>query len=268
MENVPRGSAAAADDDGLANFAPALEREIVPRLLTAHRAGPFPPEMLSRAGETLDAARVEELVRHLRGPDDGRAERWVDDLLDEGMTSEAVYMDLLAPAARALGRMWEEDTCDFVEVTLTLGRIQRVLRSLSHLFLADAAAGEPRGRVYLCGLAGEQHTLGLVMVAEFFVRAGWEVDVGQPVDGEGLLQALRAGWFDVVGFSIACDHSLPRLKREIRDARRASRNPGVRVMVGGRVFDADPALVRRVGADATASDARQAPEVAAALLRR
>jgi methanogenic corrinoid protein MtbC1 len=65
---------------------------------------------------------------------------------------------------------------------------------------------------------------------------------------------------------MACDSSLPRLKRELQAIRRTSRNPAVRLMVGGRAFDDDPALVRRVGADGTARDARTAPDTAAALL--
>jgi methanogenic corrinoid protein MtbC1 len=37
-------------------------------------------------------------------------------------------------------------------------------------------------------------------------------------------------------------------------------------MVGGRVFDEQPQLVARVGADASAADAREAPRIAELLL--
>jgi methanogenic corrinoid protein MtbC1 len=271
----------------------AIERDIIPRLLQSHRVGPFPPGMLSAADEMaarpaqpppsqnaahpdispapdLDAERVLELVRRLTAPEDGTVDASVDGflggVLDEGFACEAIYLDLLAPAARQLGVMWEDDTCDFVQVTLALGRMQRVLRSLSHLFLAGAGRTEPVGRILLTCLPGEQHTLGLVMVAEFFVREGWWTDLGHPVAQSEMLHAVRSEWYDVVGVSMACDSSLPRLKRELQAIRRTSRNPSVRLMVGGRAFDADPGLVRRVGADATAGDARTAPAAAAALL--
>lgn len=275
MERAPRPQAAASPEpSGLERMASAIERDIVPRLLASHRAGPFPPGMLI-AGDALapapsadpGAERVEELVRRLTAPGEDAAEAFLDAILEEGVSCEAVYLDLLAPAARLLGTMWEEDTCDFVQVTLALGRMQRVLRSLSHLFLAGAAPrAAPAGRIFLTCLPGEQHTLGLVMVAEFFVRAGWWTDLGHPVSEAELLQSVRAEWYDVVGVSMACDGSLPRLKRELQAIRRTSRNPAVRVMVGGRAFDADPALVGRVGADATARDAREAAAAAAALL--
>jgi hypothetical protein len=44
----------------------------------------------------------------------------------------------------------------------------------------------------------------------------------------------------------------------IQSIRRASRNRGVGVLVGGRLFIEHPDYVARVGADATAVDGRQA----------
>jgi len=279
VERVPqRRIAPAPQPGGLERFSGAIERDIVPRLLEAHRAGPYPPGMLMAAADLrarvdADAGKpgiagghVTELVRCLCGPDDEAVDRYLEAVLDAGVSCEAVYLDLLAPAARELGVMWEEDSCDFVQVTLALGRMQRALRSLSHLFLAGATRETPAGRIFLTCLPNEQHTLGLVMVAEFFVRAGWWVDLGHPLSESELLHSVGGDWYDVVGVSVACDTSLSRLKRELQAIRRGSRNPSVRVMVGGRAFDANPDLVRRVGADATAADAREAPEAAAALI--
>lgn len=269
MDDVPDTAPRSEQDvsPGLERLAAALEREIVPRLLVASRAGPFPPNLLAAAGRSLEAGRVEDLLRLLRGADEQAAEAYLRDLMDAGMTLEAACMDLLAPAARRLGTLWEEDECDFVEVTIAVGRMQRVVHSLGSLF-ACAPAGPlaPAGRLYLTCIPGEQHTLGVLIVAEFFLRDGWAVDLGHPLDDVDLRGAVRESWYDVVGFSVACDSDLLRLRREVRSVRQASRNPDVRVMVGGRPFVERPDLVRRTGADATAADAREAPAVAAALL--
>lgn len=259
-----RATIACDEEDPLARYSKAIEGDVVPRLLLGHRAGPLPPSVAAAAAAGGD--RVEAFVRHVRGRDEAAGERFLHELLEEGATPEVLFLDVLAPAARRLGELWTEDECDFVEVTLALGRMQRALRNLSHLFLAGSEGATPVGRVLLSCLPGEQHTLGLVMVAEFFARAGWAVELGHPVARADLAQAVRDGWYDVVGFSVACDTHIPTLRREVRDLRRASRNPKLKVMVGGRAFDADPALVERVGADAAASDARSAPDVAFTLL--
>jgi MerR family transcriptional regulator, light-induced transcriptional regulator len=154
-----------------------------------------------------------------------------------------------------------------VEVSVALGRMQRILRSLSELFLVGAARGNAVGRVLLAGVPGEQHTLGLFMVAEFFVREGWLVTIGPPFIDSRLRDVLHEESYDVVGFSAACDSRLGLLSREIRQVRRSSRNRAVKVLVGGRVFNEQPALVQRVGADGTAADAKTAPTAAAKLVK-
>jgi methanogenic corrinoid protein MtbC1 len=90
--------------------------------------------------------------------------------------------------------------------------------------------------------------------------------VGPPLSEDRLLADVRATWYDVVGFSVACDGRLDHLKREIARVRKASRNPRVLVLAGGRAFNEQPDLVARVGADASATNAELAPEVARQLL--
>jgi methanogenic corrinoid protein MtbC1 len=68
----------------------------------------------------------------------------------------------------------------------------------------------------------------------------------------------RSGWYSIVGFSVSRDDQLDSVAAEIRNLRQASRNQAIGVMVGGRVFVEHPELVRRVGADATAIDGRDA----------
>ncbi|WP_163591271.1 cobalamin-dependent protein, partial [Klebsiella pneumoniae] len=75
---------------------------------------------------------------------------------------------------------------------------------------------------------------------------------------EDVVSQVRDGWFDVVGLSLACEVLVPRMTEMIAGIRRHSRNPALRVIVGGPVFLADPGRVGQVRADATAHDARQA----------
>jgi methanogenic corrinoid protein MtbC1 len=66
----------------------------------------------------------------------------------------------------------------------------------------------------------------------------------------------------VIGLSASVDDQLEALETFISELRSASRNPSVGVMVGGPVFLNNASLVGEVGADFTASDARQAVELA------
>jgi MerR family transcriptional regulator, light-induced transcriptional regulator len=77
---------------------------------------------------------------------------------------------------------------------------------------------------------------------------------------------VRSEWFDVIGFSVGAEFQIEGLSSVILALKRASRNPGVRVMLGGPVASQNPDLHTRLGADATAFDANQALAVAESLL--
>ncbi len=243
-----------------------IENELVPRMLTSHQVGAIPPSLATAVGRELSERDVDAFVAAVRSTDDAKAAEFLRSLLAEGATIEAVYLDLLAPSARRLGVLWENDDCDFVEVTVSLGRMQRALRDLSQLFLADAAHREPVGSALLTCTPGEQHTLGVIMVGEFLLRDGWRVSVGAPWSEHDLLTLVRTEWFDIIGFSVGAAERLPGLTREIQQLTAASKNPHVQVMVGGPVFCEHPDAVGDVGANAVAGDAREAPRVARQLL--
>lgn len=252
--------------DRLERLERTIQNEIVPRLLTSHRVGPISPAMANAVARILSDEDVQSFVRAVRGADDQGAVQFVRRVIAEGASIEAVYLDLLAPSARRLGEIWDEDECDFVEVTVALGRMQRLLRDLPQVFLADAGQAEPVGSVLLTCVPGEQHTLGIIMVGEFLLRDGWRVLVGAPWTDGDLLAMVGTEWYDVIGFSVGCEARLTSLRRDIRRLRSASRNPNVQIMVGGPVFANDPTLADQVGAHAIAATAREAPRVARALL--
>lgn len=265
------GASTSGTDGEGSELARTIEHELVPRLLLAHRAGPFPPferALVAGGPHAVDADDRHHFLESVLGPDEDAASGLVERIVARGVSVEAVYLDLLAPTAVSLGHLWDADDCDFIEVTIALGRLQRVLRELSGSFVATGTPESVAGRVLLSSIPGEQHTLGMFMVAEFLLRDGWGVSVGTPATSEELLGLVREEWFDVVGFSAACDTRLLKLRHEIASVRRHARNPRLVVLVGGRVFVENPDLVERVGADGYAPSAADAPRCARELLER
>ena len=239
-----------------------VELDVIPRLLAAHRPAVVP----AAAGLLVTAVHVADLVGLVLSRGEPETVAFVAAMHGEGVAAESLYLDLLAPAARRLGEMWEDDTCDFSDVTVGLWRLQNAMRELSPSFLRSANTRTHGPRVLLVPLPGEDHTFGLSMVYEFFRRAGWNAWCG-PVESSADLRGLvRREWVAVVGFSLACDEKLDAVRTEIRSVRRASMNPGLAVLVGGPGFTANPRLAAEVGADGTAVDGRQAVLQAQALV--
>jgi methanogenic corrinoid protein MtbC1 len=228
-----------------------VEAEVVPRLVLSRR----PPPPSEAAAENT---AVDEFTRLVLRHDEGRAVDFVAAMRAEGVVVERIYLDLLAPTARHLGELWSADVCSFVEVTLALGRLQHILRTLSRDFQGSAERVDFGRNMLLLPLPGEQHTFGMLMVAEFFRRAAWSVWCQPLVFREEITALLRSDWFALVGFSLSCENRLDELAAIIRLVRRVSRNRLIGIMVGGPVFAAHPEYAAAIGADSTALDGRQA----------
>ena len=253
-----------ATEERLSRLVGALEKDIIPRLVRAH-ALPDQPRGQSAAPT---AAEVESFTALLLSADDPGLDRMIQAMLARGMTVEALFVDLLAPTARHLGAMWDDDRCHFADVTIGLGRLQQIMRGLSSAFGTEIDQPTGGRRALLMPAPGEQHTFGLSMVAEFFARAGWEVaGVLDPVAGNFQDRVARE-WFDLVGISAGSSTRLDGVVACIEAVRTHSHNRHVTVMVGGPVFLLHPELADTVKADAVATDGQQAPRLADQLLSR
>lgn len=251
-----------AAKDRLSRLARAIESDVIPRLVQAHRAS----EALRPAAPKPNEADVQAFVADIVGDRDDAVAAMVDRMRQRGLPVEMLYLDLLAPAARLLGEMWNDDECDFATVTVALGRLQCLLRELSPAFGTEVAHPPNGRRALFAQPRDEQHSFGLSMVAEFFRRDGWEVvgGVGGAVDDPGA--RTRQEWVDVVGFSIGSELRLEWLRSRIQAVRESSRNRHIVVLCGGPIFTLHPQWLTHVGADATALDGREAPNVADRLL--
>ena len=250
-----------ASDHTVAVLAQAIQHEIIPRLMLAHRTPiecDVPPEV---ATVQVSAEEVATFGQLILTRSEEQALACITRMRAAGAPIESIYLDLLAPAARYLGELWEDDLCDFTDVTIGLGRLQKMLRDLNTEVEATRNPTANGLSILLVPTPGEQHTFGLAMVAELFRKQGWEV-VGGPyelADSPQVLTGHRA--FDVVGFSLATSVNLNNLKKTIAEVRRASKNKGVCIMVGGPLFTLHPEYGSDIGADLVAGDAQQAPSL-------
>lgn len=248
------GTSAAESEQRMARLVRTIEGEIVPRLVATKRLVRTTGRVVEGHVREPDESDVAELVRLLLAHDVDVAAGFVDTVRQRGAALESVCLRLLAPAARALGLMWENDECDFMQVTVGLCRLHQVLRDISAEWKSDEVPVGAERSILLAPIPGEQHTFGIMLVSQFMRRAGWDVWHEFPESLPGLLEVIRQHWFTVVGLSVGCDTRLEDVAAIIRSIRCASRNRAVGVLVGGPVMVANPAAAGLVGADATAAD--------------
>ena len=236
-----------------------IEGEIIPRLMLAHSSYGYGSASIQADVEVLPAPfEVVEFARLAMMQPVSIGFAYLEALRARGASLETLFLELIGPAARHLGYLWKNDLCDFVDVTVGLNRLQQMVRELSPSFECETERRSSTRRALLVPAPGEQHGLGLSMVQEFFRRAGWHVHPVTPQSVDELKSIVRRERFDVIGFSLSCEACLPALAATIQTIRKVSKNQAAGIMAGGRVFNENPELVARVGADATAIDGRQA----------
>ena len=194
--------------------------------------------------------------------------RWLNrPLRDRGVPTEAIFLELLSPVARHLGEMWERDLCSFSEVTVGLGRLQKVLRENSSTAsqFGLSAQNEKRQRILLMPCPGEQHTFGLSIVAELFHRAGWDV-VTCFLATDSAATMVQNDWYDVVGFSLGSEAGVPRLRAAMELVRQVSQNPRLPIIAGGPIFQLHPEFGEQIQADAIITNGAHAPTQAEKLV--
>ncbi len=235
-----------------------IEHRILPHLLSLH-----PPQAI---GVVTDSDVV-ALARHAAAKDATPMFLALEEMLAAGMSVEALCLDLLAPAARHLGTLWEQDEYHFTDVTAGVARLQQALRRLLPAAQANARYSHSLPRILMLPVPGEQHRFGLAMAADFFHRAGWTVCSGMSPGLDALPGLVRTRRFDVVGFSASCERHVPMLVRAVRVVRETSCNTQVVTMVGGPLFTMHPEIGLQLGADLMATDGALAPAQAAISLR-
>lgn len=235
-----------------------IESEIVPRLVLARRLSRATDALSAQQRPGPDGSDVRELVRLLMAHDVSVASAYVETVRNRGVTLERICLDLLAPAARQFGSLWEQDECDFMQVTVGLCRLHQLLRELSPEFGSADTDCKANRRILLAPCPGDQHTFGISLVAQFLRRADWDVWHEFPTQTAEIIEIVRRNWFAVIGLSMGTESRLDEITATIGAIRRESRNRGIGVLVGGPVLVEKPELAHLVGADATAADGPEA----------
>ena len=257
---VPKAINRADFRERQARLAGVIAEQIVPRLLLIHKN-------VRNADSGVEAFTSDEITEFgdlTMAPDSSAARAYFEKMQARGHSLDTLFVNLLAPTARRLGEYWEQDLCDFVDVTIGVARLQELLT----IFGAadDIPMVDLQHRVLLATAPGEQHVFGVDMVGKVMRAAGWDVAIRKGPSIKEIAAAVAADWYGVVGVALSAEEGLEEIGRSIDEMRRVSRNRHLGIMVGGPVFTGHPERAVQVGADGVADDAPAAVILAKKLL--
>ena len=222
-----------------------------------YRFEPAPGQVAPANRDPSSARFVRECAERLIAPDYDQPlfAHWVETRADLSVAD--LLPNLLTLAARHLGEMWNEDLCSFVDVTLGMHRLTLILVDLEPPHADPSARAQHGGRILLAPAPGDQHGFGLALVGFYLRRAGWDVRVdiaGRSADPSDVVAERD---YDIVGFSVGHERAVAPVAQLIAEIRQRSRNPRVRVVVGGPFLLGRPEVAMEMGADLCADDAAE-----------
>ena len=243
-----------------ARLAGVIAERILPRLLLIHKNG----RREDFGAEAFTKDEITEFGGLTMAPDSSAARAYFEKMQARGHSLDTLFVHLLAPTARRLGEFWDQDLCDFIDVTIGVARLQELLT----IFGAadDIPVVDLKHRVLLVTAPGEQHIFGVDMVGKLMRAAGWDVTIRKGPGVAEIGAAVSHEWYAVVGFALSDASGLETVGRGIDEMRRRSCNKHIGVIVGGPAFTAHPERAVQVGADGVADDAPAAVILAKKLL--
>jgi len=195
-----------------------------------------------RAGDQLDKNLQIRFLDALARGDPKAAEAVADDALGRGVDVAAVHTQLIEPAMRSIGELWERNeitvAAEHLATAITVAA-EHLATAISHAvaarIFARAYHAQPRSRerVMMAAVQGEHHVLGLRLAADVLEGAGYDVlYLGPDVPLPALLDACSTHQPALLGLTVSMWLGVPTLIWEIASVLGLEHPP--RVMIGGR----------------------------------
>jgi MerR family transcriptional regulator, light-induced transcriptional regulator len=176
--------------------------------------------------------------------------------LEQGRSLVDAELHMIQPALYGIGQKWQNNQVTVAQEHLATAISQSVM---THGLVKSEVPASNGSRVLLACVAGNNHSVGLQMVADAFQLAGWEVQyLGANVPTTALIQHLGQCKPDLLGLSVSFAQQLRVVKEimsRLAQAHSAARPP---VIVGGLAINQFNRLAGGLGADAWSPDAASA----------
>jgi methanogenic corrinoid protein MtbC1 len=198
----------------------------------------------------------------------------IAEAFEAGSDAVDLYEQVLEPAQREIGNLWHAGEIGVAQEHFSTSTTQRamvVLAQRAQTALRQSAPASPESEapvrtVVAAASAGNAHDMALRILTDIFELSGWRsVLLGPDVPATELVAGVELYESDLVLLSATLSVHLPAVRDTIgllRDTQRERPSREVKVIVGGRAFDAADDLWSKVGADGFATSARQALDLA------
>lgn len=231
-----------------------LAREVVERL--AEKRDVLNGRVTELVPPSTDPEMVAAFCDILLAPDASVALRFLEDRLSPIVKERGDLYGYIAAASRELGERWDAGEVTFLDVTLAVGKLYALVRSVGSGRDAGYFEANPNKYAVFANVPGEQHTLGVSVAAEVFRDAGWEISLQLDRSHAELIDCVSTIRPAVIGLSLSSAMGLDPLVRLVIALRLAL--PDIVIAVAGGEDTDEDTLRTLVDLDLVITNAEQA----------
>ncbi|MFW6269599.1 MAG: cobalamin B12-binding domain-containing protein [Bacillota bacterium] len=170
------------------------------------------------------------------------------------------FEQVITPAMYKVGNLWEEGEISVAEEHLASSMMSQVLFSLYSDYMSFEKS---RGQAVITAIANEYHEIGSRIIADSLELDGWDVrHLGADTPISELIDYLIQEKPFLLGLSVSVSFNLLNVVETINRIRDNSKIDDLKILVGGKLFNDNPELWKKTGADAWAQDSSEAQKIA------
>ncbi len=170
------------------------------------------------------------------------------------------FEEVIRPTMYKIGNLWEEGEISTAEEHLASSIVSRIISSLYSKFIS---LEHDKGKAVISAIANEYHEIGSRIVADSLEMAGWDVEhLGADTPTADLIDFINKESPFLIGLSAALPFNVDNLIKTIKIIKSRNDLKDIKILVGGKIFNDNPELWKKTGADDWAKNGKEAAEIA------
>ena len=208
-------------------------------------------------------SKYKDLAIAIENGDLKEAVKLTEELINEGAEAKKIIDDALIMGMESVGKKFQRNEIFVPEMLIAAKTMQESMKILEPML--KESDRDSKIKFVLGTVEGDLHDIGKDLVAMMLEGAGFEViDLGIDVAPVDFVDAIKKYDAQLVGMSSLLTTTMPKMKETINAISEAGLRDKIKILVGGAPVTEDYA--EQIGADAYASDASNATEVAKSLI--
>lgn len=196
---------------------------------------------------------LDELIKG----DKKAARELIIDVFKGGLDIQGIYFDILEPALKEVGFLWEKHIVDIWNEHYITDTTIEIMNEIKNL---NRKPHNVNYSVILASPGGEMHNVGLKMISDILEIEGFRVIyLGSNIPTQSIINVIEVEIPDLIAFSVTMHYHLDSAKMAIDAVKNNFKN--IKILVGGGAFKNEKEAWKYVGADYYYENGRDVIEI-------